>query len=543
MGALMVMEPVTAAIRPLHPSKVWDDISPQFLATFWSLTMFDLFVPENIYNKEIVKKKSEINKIEENRELNNTRKKKEKERINTMIEKMMDEHKRQKDHVEKVMARLKREKDSWFFSRNAKLAKNETITTFLQLCIFPRCVFTATDAIYCAKFVQVVHMLKTPNFSTLICFDRIFCDITYTVTSCTENEAQRYGRFLAAMLGIVMGWHKSKEIFEKECVGYPGFVTKFRVTTADAQGDKDSKDHVDFENYRHVVHKWHFKIAKVLVVCLESKDYVQIRNALIILTKILPHFPVIVKLNGVIEKRIEKVCEEEKDSRKDLYIKAMSYSGQLKARKHLVMREHEFHQINGPKQDEMKEDNENPPTKKSSTKKETITIKDDSKSPSRSSKSREKSTPPRHRDTKSKDRGIKKKEEIESKTERAKSKDKGGEMGPPQSRVKVTPNPEDSSRKRKGDRSISPSEDTERKHKRDKSEPSSPPGKKDRKPDRKREREEETSNTEKKKRSLTDPDPIEVAKHVQNGETDRKRGSNISSSSSTTNRRGDSKRK
>jgi hypothetical protein len=141
------------------------------------------------------------------------------------------------------------------------------------------------------------------------------------------------------------------------------------------------------------------------------------------------------------------------------------------------------------------------------------------------------------------DRSIKKKEEIESKTERAKSKDKGGEMGPPQSRVKVTPNPEDSSRKRKGDRSISPSEDTERKHKRDKSEPSSPPGKKDRKPDRKREREEETSNTEKKKRSLTDPDPIEVAKHVQNGETDRKRGSNISSSSSTTNRRGDSKRK
>merc|ERR1719468_742983 len=54
---------------------------------------------------------------------------------------------------------------------------------------------------------------------------------------------------------------------------------------------------------------------------------------------------VIVKLNGVIEKRIEKVCNDEKESRKDLYIKAMSYSGQLKARKHMVMKEHEFHQI------------------------------------------------------------------------------------------------------------------------------------------------------------------------------------------------------
>ena len=86
---------------------------------------------------------------------------------------MTDEQRRQKDHVEKVMARLKREKDSWFFSRSAKLAKNETITTFLQLCLFPRCIFTANEAIYCAKFVQVIHSLKTPNFSTLICFDRV----------------------------------------------------------------------------------------------------------------------------------------------------------------------------------------------------------------------------------------------------------------------------------------------------------------------------------------------------------------------------------
>ena len=85
---LKVMKPVTAAIQPLHPSKVWDDISPQFLATFWSLTLYDLFVPENVYAKELVKKKAEITKIDDNRELNNTRKKKEKERINSMIEKV-----------------------------------------------------------------------------------------------------------------------------------------------------------------------------------------------------------------------------------------------------------------------------------------------------------------------------------------------------------------------------------------------------------------------------------------------------------------------
>ena len=55
------------------------------------------------------------------------------------------------------------------FSRSAK---NETITQFLQFCLFPRCIFTSSDAIYAAKFVSVIHMLMTPNFSTLICYDR-----------------------------------------------------------------------------------------------------------------------------------------------------------------------------------------------------------------------------------------------------------------------------------------------------------------------------------------------------------------------------------
>ena len=52
------MEPVTQAMRPLHPPKIWDDISPQFLTTFWSLTMYDLYVPSNIYEREIAKLKT-----------------------------------------------------------------------------------------------------------------------------------------------------------------------------------------------------------------------------------------------------------------------------------------------------------------------------------------------------------------------------------------------------------------------------------------------------------------------------------------------------
>jgi len=45
-------------------------------------------------------------------------------------------------------------------------------------------------------------------------------------------------------------------------------------------------DQLDFENYRHVCHKWHFRITKAMVACIESGNYIQIRNALIILTKV-----------------------------------------------------------------------------------------------------------------------------------------------------------------------------------------------------------------------------------------------------------------
>ena len=42
---------------------------------------------------------------------------------------------------------------------------------------------------------------------------------------------------------------------------------------------------------------------------------------------------------------ITQVCEDEKDKRQDLYIKARSYQGQLGARKSKMMKESDFHVV------------------------------------------------------------------------------------------------------------------------------------------------------------------------------------------------------
>ncbi|KAJ8776417.1 hypothetical protein J1605_015532 [Eschrichtius robustus] len=338
----MVMAPVHEAVVSLHVSKVWDDISPQFYATFWSLTMYDLAVPHTSYEREVNKLKVQMKAIDDNQEMPPNKKKKEKERCTALQDKLLEEEKKQMEHVQRVLQRLKLEKDNWLL---AKSTKNETITKFLQLCIFPRCIFSAIDAVYCARFVELVHQQKTPNFSTLLCYDRVFSDIIYTVASCTENEASRYGRFLCCMLETVTRWHSDRATYEKECGNYPGFLTILRATGFDG-GNK--ADQLDYENFRHVVHKWHYKLTKASVHCLETGEYSHIRNILIVLTKILPWYPKVLNLGQALERRVHKICQEEKEKRPDLYALAMGYSGQLKSRKSYMIPENEFHHKDPP---------------------------------------------------------------------------------------------------------------------------------------------------------------------------------------------------
>lgn len=111
---------------------------------------------------------------------------------------LLEEEKINRWNMYRVLQSLKLEKDNWLL---AKPTKNETVTKFLQLCIFPRCIFQ--QLMLFTHFVELVHQQKTPNFFTLLCYDRVSYDLIYTVTIFTENEASQYGRFLCCMLETV----------------------------------------------------------------------------------------------------------------------------------------------------------------------------------------------------------------------------------------------------------------------------------------------------------------------------------------------------
>ena len=80
------------------------------------------------------------------------------------------------------------------------------------------------------------------------------------------------GRFLGALLETVSCWHSSESSYAHECAKTPGFISMMRSFTAGSE-----KQYLDYENYRHITFKWHFKLTKSLVILLESKDYIQVR--------------------------------------------------------------------------------------------------------------------------------------------------------------------------------------------------------------------------------------------------------------------------
>jgi THO complex subunit 2 len=331
-----VLDRVVEAARQLHTPKVWEDMSPKLYTTFWVLSLYDLYVPTGRYEDEVRKAREAIKDIDDKSDMTSSKRKKEQERSVALIEKLQEEKQRQEDNHRLVNSCIKQEKDSWF---TAKVTKNRTITQFLQLCIFPRCRFTATDAIFCAKFVYMLHTQQTPNFSTLLFLDRTFSDISYSVACCTENEVRRYGRFLGAILEIVSKWHAAETLYEQECARTPGFISMMRSSA----GGAEKMQYLDYENYRHITFKWHFKLTKALVVLLESKDYMQVRNGLIVLTKVLPYYPKVYHLSIALEKRVEKIMEEEKEKRADLYALAIGYAGMLKLHKQNLVPEADFH--------------------------------------------------------------------------------------------------------------------------------------------------------------------------------------------------------
>ncbi|KAI8914848.1 transcription factor/nuclear export subunit protein 2-domain-containing protein, partial [Powellomyces hirtus] len=165
------------SVIPILPPSAWRGISPMFYVTFWQLTLHDIFLPKERYSGEITHQKKIVRDLE--REIAKLiqdfgvtedvrKKRKDVDRANQVIKSLEGEWRAHEDHHAKVMERMTAESTHWF---ETSVGRNETIQMMIQYCLQPRCTQSPVDAVFCAKFIMMMHRLGTPFIPTVTLYD------------------------------------------------------------------------------------------------------------------------------------------------------------------------------------------------------------------------------------------------------------------------------------------------------------------------------------------------------------------------------------
>ncbi|KAG8744851.1 THO complex subunit 2 [Ceratobasidium sp. 414] len=329
----LTLLPVIKEVTSLLPERVLESVGAPFFVTFWQLSMYELSVPDTSYSSIVTRLSNKIREpiptsSPDARFLEGRRK-----RMQQQCELLPQEMKRQMSAKAATAARLRREKNHWF---PVCANQNEVASNFVQYCIHPRALLSPLDADFCSHFLKLITTIGTPTANCVKFYDYVFAGhMSSIIFTCSEREARNYGRFLRGVLTDVGAWAKEEKTYKTEVVDklLPSFLRQWSRTQAMSRNIKAS-DMIQWDNIRRLVSKWHIKMFKSCVDCLLSGEAMHIRNAIIVLTEVLPVFPMKEISHNSGPAIINAVRELlEKETRPDLFNMAQSYHGQLNSRR------------------------------------------------------------------------------------------------------------------------------------------------------------------------------------------------------------------
>ncbi|TFK73010.1 hypothetical protein BDN72DRAFT_791474, partial [Pluteus cervinus] len=341
--------PVLAAlfddIRKIAPASAIDIIGPGFYLTFWQLSTYDLCPPGAKYDEEgaalrALWRQEDSKYVAADRSADRAKRmtaashRTRRDRYNTYVDLLAKEFKEQTISRAFTLKRIAKEKNHWFTHTTAK--GSTLVNALIEQCIQPRCLLSPMDADFCAEFIKVLHTQGTPGFHTLRCYDYLLGDhVKVVLFSCSEYEARNYGRFLLGILDDLKAWFDSKEAYNtdnqikvgKKTAFLPGFSLVYKNKGGSAE---------EWSNFKTILHKWHRKLAKSFIDCIETGEFMHVYNTIIVLKEILPVFPTMktaehgIPCGVILDHAIDTFLE--KEERGDLKILGRAYSASLKKR-------------------------------------------------------------------------------------------------------------------------------------------------------------------------------------------------------------------
>jgi len=275
-------------------------------STFWSLSLYHIYVPERCYDGEILKlSSSKLNSSHSCRGFEQTRTL---ESIDDTINLLKLEHNQQISENVSVQKLLSSRKDILF---QEKLWLSEDVSLFMQNFVSPRNSASFTDALFTAKFLAILRQMNTLNFDFFIYLNAVFEDVNKKILCSSDLEAERYGLFLDECL--------------KEAT-YSRFIHADKIEYISLQGKKI----IDFskKKIKYLIN-WHQILHNSLISSLKRRNHYDIRNSLVIFNKI-SNFPSLLKHGENIFNAVERICA---NNHEDIKTIAKSYLAHLKRRR------------------------------------------------------------------------------------------------------------------------------------------------------------------------------------------------------------------
>ncbi|TID19511.1 hypothetical protein E6O75_ATG06849 [Venturia nashicola] len=287
-----------------------DSMSLSFYVRFWQLSLGDLMAPR--YEVEINKIREQIKGLSSGRD---------KARLQKVETGLGAEAAKHMKHVMVVRKNIIAGERKIWFADFPPEKQDALMDAIIQECFVPRLTLSPIDATFTARFIFWVHKMGTPGFKTRYVLDRLLRAGTLRslLFMWTEKEAKNFSVFLNEVLKELRFWHSKSEVFEKEALGpqkdFPGFATELRE-------DGMGKTHIDFEEFRRDLFKWHGEISLAFKELLKSDEFMRIRNTFQVLQGIHTQFPALNFHGKAILENVTTLSKE--DPREDIKLSASS---------------------------------------------------------------------------------------------------------------------------------------------------------------------------------------------------------------------------
>ncbi|QLL32766.1 hypothetical protein HG536_0D02880 [Torulaspora globosa] len=273
----------------------FSNLSREVFVNFWKLSLYDIQFDKTLYDERKFVLEAELSTL--------TSIKKKSEVSNNIKDLLVSciSHQRKFNSTKQLLQQQPRD---WIHETTY-----DSIYSFFQYCVIPRVLFSPSDAIYAASFIllafEVSDFMKLMDVfvRSEVLSSLLFC--------CTGSEAGNLGIFFAQLLEETERMRRDEEQDRAAC---------------------------------RVLYEWHNIITEQVILTLQNKNYMSVRNGIEFMKHLSSLFP-------VIDTHIQLLCQTvednlEQEEREDIKLPSNALLGHLKARLKGALKLEEFCDLN-----------------------------------------------------------------------------------------------------------------------------------------------------------------------------------------------------